>query len=143
MEALLPSDGRLQAWERGKTLIFGRRLFGDRWLRVEETGGLFEPRLPQGHNARAAGGRTVNDVDSAWEALSSSSFRARVTAWAGDERCDSRVWSFGRRALSSHGDGGGGGWHCGRHSCLLSAEAGEEGDSHRAARSSLASLEAS
>ncbi|CAL1129780.1 unnamed protein product [Cladocopium goreaui] len=52
IDAVLPSDGKIQRWERSPVLFFGRRLFNGRWVRITEadaTAGtaLFgEARLP-------------------------------------------------------------------------------------------------
>lgn len=39
LDTFLPSDGKLQRWERPPALLFGRRLFGGRWVRVDEATG--------------------------------------------------------------------------------------------------------
>mmetsp|Transcript_77761 Transcript_77761/g.186574 ORF Transcript_77761/g.186574 Transcript_77761/m.186574 type:complete len:283 (+) Transcript_77761:55-903(+) len=45
LDAMLPSDGKLQRWERPPALLFGRRLFGGRWVRVDEATG-HDSQLP-------------------------------------------------------------------------------------------------
>jgi len=45
LDTFLPSDGKLQRWERPPALLFGRRLFGGRWVRVDEATG-HDSQLP-------------------------------------------------------------------------------------------------
>mmetsp|Transcript_14279 Transcript_14279/g.15406 ORF Transcript_14279/g.15406 Transcript_14279/m.15406 type:complete len:90 (-) Transcript_14279:24-293(-) len=36
IDSILPSDGKVQRWERSPLLIFGRNLFNGRWVRITE-----------------------------------------------------------------------------------------------------------
>lgn len=73
IESLLPSDGRLQRWERSSIPFFGRSLLGGRWLRIEEATTL--PLRPESHRHGHSGGHSGGPAPQDFRPFSGSGHR--------------------------------------------------------------------